>query len=72
MASSDFCGVVWTRAHAGLADMSMVRNLGLSPVKTTLPVTVAALASSTARRRRRRRWSGFLFFGFVLIAAAAG
>src|SRR5689334_3797243 len=45
--SSDLGGApACARAHAGLADMSMFRIAGFSPVKLTFPVTVAALASS--------------------------
>src|SRR5689334_6983960 len=46
--SSDFWGdPAWARAQAGVADMSIVRIMGLSPEKLTLPVSVAAVASST-------------------------
>src|SRR5690242_18625995 len=46
MASSDFCAVGCIRWQTGLADMSIVRSTGLSPVKLTLPVMVAPLLRS--------------------------
>src|SRR5262249_43621989 len=44
--SSDFWAVGCARMQTGLADISMLAILGASPVKATLPVTVAPLASS--------------------------